>query len=111
MYAAGVLGVLFLVLVLSATLFLNVCRPGLLDLRSAAFSRLGLVLIWAVATVISYALLVPHGRYRKWSEEFTNRHAIVREKPALVEVTAVGAVLLLLVMSIVLNWIASLSAS
>lgn len=104
-YAAAVLGILMLLLLLSAALVLNVWAPDLLKLRSAMFSRLGLVLIWIAATGIAYALLVPEGRYRRWSEEFKSRHTLVREKPAVIEVLAIGTVLALLILSIVLNWL------
>lgn len=104
-YAAAVLGILMLLLLLSIALVLNVWAPGLLKLRSATFSRLGLVLIWVAATVIAYVLFVPEGRYRRWSEEFKSRHTLVRERPAVIEVLAIGTVLIVLVVSIALNWL------
>jgi hypothetical protein len=79
-----------LLLLLSAALVLNVWAPGLLKLRSAMFSRLGLVLIWVAATALAYALFVPDRRYRRWSEEFESRHTLVRERPAVIEVLAIG---------------------
>jgi hypothetical protein len=105
LYAAAVLGFLAVVLLLSAAVVLNVWIPVLVKLKSTAFSRLGLILIWIAATVIAYALLVPGGRYRRWSEEFKSRHTFVREKPAMIEALAISTVLALLVIGIALNWL------
>ena len=105
LYAAAVLGFLVVVLLLSAAVVLNVWVPVLVKLKSGAFSRLGLILMWVAATVIAYALLVPGGRYRGWSEEFKSRHTLVRQKPAMIEVLAIGTVMALLILGIVLNWL------
>lgn len=105
LYAAAVLGTLLLLLVMSTALVVNAFVPGLVDLKSAKFSRLGLVLIWTTATVVAYVLFVPDRRYRKWSEDFKSEHTIARERPALIEVLAIATVLAVLVASVLLNWV------
>jgi hypothetical protein len=105
LYAVGVLGVLMLLVLLSAALFLNAWLPALVEFRSAKFSRMGLALIWAAATGISYVVFVPDGRYRRWSDEFQRSHTMAQRQPALVEVLAIGAVFAVLIASIALNWV------
>lgn len=107
LYAAAVLGVLLLLLIVSAALVLNGLLPGWLDLKSPVFSKLGLLSLWIVATLVTYALLVPHGRYRTWAEDFKARYELARERPGLMEILAIASVFVLLIVGIGLNWLRS----
>src|SRR5262245_32970054 len=100
-YAAAVVGLMLLILVLSATLVLNAFLPGLL--KTLKLSKLGVVLIWIAATLITYVVFIPNGRYRKWSDDFRRRHELARNQPGFAEVLAIATLFALLMASIGLN--------
>jgi hypothetical protein len=111
LYAAGVVGVLLLILVISAALILDALVPDLVELKSATFSKLGLASIWIFTTAVAYMFLVPEGRYRKWSEDFRRRHELARDRPGFTEVLAIALVFAVLVVSIGFQWLRSVLAN
>ena len=105
LYAASVLGIEFMMLLLSAALMLNAIAPERFDLKAIRFSAVGYILIWLITSIIIYSIFAPRGRYRRWSEEFKNRHVLVRERPAIAEVLTLLALFSLLLGSGFLHWL------